>query len=110
MVTVGAGALTMSRKFRVAFSRISQPVDGEALASSWTVTVTPWTREGELTLKIRDFAIVLLGTTARSRCPVSTWIAHQFILLTLPSVPPSRLIQSPGTSGRLRLRTMPEDT
>ena len=87
----------MRPQFRAAISRISLPVDGEVLASSWIVTVTPCMPEGELRLIIFDFAIALLGTIARSRCPVSTCVARQFISMTLPSVPSSRLIQSPGT-------------
>src|SRR5215472_5437354 len=94
--TDGEGVARIGCVFRMAWWRISAPVDGSVLASSWIVTVMPWMPEGELVLTILALAIVLFGTIAKSLFPVKTWVARQFISMTRPSVLPSMLIQSPG--------------
>ena len=81
---------------KIAWRRISAPVDGYVLGSSWTVTLMLWMLEGELVLTILALAMVLFGTIAKSLVPVKTWVARQFISMTRPSVLPSMLIQSPG--------------
>src|SRR5262249_15053298 len=105
--TEGLGTAKIDREMRTASSRMFVPLAGGVFELSWTTTVM---LDGKLTFRIFDFAMVLFGTIARSRRVVNTCVALQFISITLPSVPPSILIQSPGRYGRLRLSTRPENT
>jgi len=86
----------MVRQLRTARRSNSTDCEGGVLPSIPTVTVMPWTPEGELTFTIFALAMLLLGTIAKSRRPVRICVARQFISMTRPSVPPSILTQSPG--------------